>query len=262
MRADLLANSLKNLPSSPSSPGLAVRRSPRPSPSRSRRMRTGPSEDHATNAARSPTYPRSPNDSPRPQTLHPDIAASNSQSPSRDNFNHIAKQSPNLRSASSFATASGSETSSAVFSGSISQYSSRAFSPPPPMPLKEYSTLPEVVEDLELRPSKTTSIRSRRASINSSNPSKSIRKQQEKKSHWPFSRINKPLMTSSKTPTATFFASGRTLMLWNDIGAGEYNLEDLPSVSFRSIAMGEIELAAGGTRRCAVVAKMGPVSDS
>lgn len=56
-----------------------------------------------------------------------------------------------------------------------------------------------------------------------------------------------------------FYASGKNLLLWNHVGVGSYDLHSVPSLSFSKIATGEILLAAGGSRKTAVVSRDGPV---
>jgi len=51
-------------------------------------------------------------------------------------------------------------------------------------------------------------------------------------------------------------------MIWNDLGAGYYDLDTIPSVSFRVVTTGEVLVAAGGTRKCAIVCRNGSVNIS
>jgi hypothetical protein len=80
----------------------------------------------------------------------------------------------------------------------------------------------------------------------------------ERKSKWSFFRSNRST-TSSSIPASTFFTSGRALLIWNDLGAGCYDLDTIPSASFRIVTTGEVLMAAGGTRKCATVSKNGSV---
>jgi hypothetical protein len=61
--------------------------------------------------------------------------------------------------------------------------------------------------------------------------------------------------SSSSTPAAAFFASGKNLLIWNEHGAGYYDFDDLRSIPFQKINASGAWIAAGGTRRCAVVTK-------
>ena len=75
------------------------------------------------------------------------------------------------------------------------------------------------------------------------------------------------LFKSSRTaatsiPHSIFCASGKSLILWNELGAGCYDLHNADSIQFRRINAREIRLAAGGTTQFAVVTKIGTVSIS
>jgi hypothetical protein len=61
--------------------------------------------------------------------------------------------------------------------------------------------------------------------------------------------------SASSTPTSTFFASGNSLLIWNECGAGCYDLNNAHSIQFRRINASSVCAAAGGRRRCAVVVK-------
>lgn len=60
---------------------------------------------------------------------------------------------------------------------------------------------------------------------------------------------------SSSPPSFAFFASGTSLLLWNEVGAGHYDLKDTELPQFQRINASGVCLAAGGKKRCAVVVK-------
>ena len=68
--------------------------------------------------------------------------------------------------------------------------------------------------------------------------------------------------TTTSIPHAVFSASGKSLILWNEGGAGCYDLHNAESIQFRRINARNIRLAAGGAAHLAVVTKTGIVSFS
>jgi hypothetical protein len=68
--------------------------------------------------------------------------------------------------------------------------------------------------------------------------------------------------TTTSIPHAVFSASGKSLILWNERGAGCYDLHKAESIQFRRINARNIRLAAGGAAHLAVVTKTGTVSFS
>lgn len=68
-------------------------------------------------------------------------------------------------------------------------------------------------------------------------------------------KSNRSLSTIVFIPSYTFFACGKSLLLWNERGCGFYDLRDADSVSFRTINSCNVHIAAGGTDTCAIVAK-------
>ncbi len=60
---------------------------------------------------------------------------------------------------------------------------------------------------------------------------------------------------SSSPPSFAFFASGRSLLIWNEVGAGYYDLNDTELPLFQRIRASSVCTAAGGRRRCALVVK-------
>jgi hypothetical protein len=68
--------------------------------------------------------------------------------------------------------------------------------------------------------------------------------------------------TTTSIPHAVFSASGKSLILWNEGGAGCYDLHKAESIQFRRINARNIRLAAGGAAHLAVVTKTGTVSFS
>lgn len=64
---------------------------------------------------------------------------------------------------------------------------------------------------------------------------------------------------ASSTPSAAFFTCGKSLLLWNERGAGCYDLHNAESIGFRRINASNVRIAAGGAGKCAVVSKSGTV---
>lgn len=148
----------------------------------------------------------------------------------------------------------GSTSSPSYHSETLSRPSSRTFSPPPFPSQDETTDLPEVVEPLKKKvssPAAPQSIRSDNTDTSSSIILPPSRK-------WPF-KSRRGLKGASKIPSATFYTSGRTLLLWNDRGACTYNLKNSLSLTHHIITAGDIVLAAGGTRKVGVISRNGPV---
>lgn len=145
----------------------------------------------------------------------------------------------------------GSSSALSHYSDVLSRPSSRTFSPPPFPTPEETTNLPEVVASHLSKFSSPSSLPSIRSDASSSIFQSSSRK-------WPFKSRRGPKGASS-IPSATFFTSGRTLLLWNDRGACSYDLQNKLAISHRIITPGDILLAAGGTRKSGVVIRNGPV---
>ena len=60
---------------------------------------------------------------------------------------------------------------------------------------------------------------------------------------------------SSSPPLFAFFASGTSLLLWNEVGAGHYDLKDTELPQFQRINARGVCTAAGGRKRCSLVIK-------
>lgn len=56
-------------------------------------------------------------------------------------------------------------------------------------------------------------------------------------------------------PSSAFFASGSSLLIWNEMGAGCYDFNNTESIQFRRINASGVCMAAGGKKRCAVAIK-------
>ena len=61
--------------------------------------------------------------------------------------------------------------------------------------------------------------------------------------------------SASSVPSFAFFASGNGLLIWNDAGAGCYDLDDILSLPFRRINATGVCAAAGGSKRCVIVVR-------
>jgi hypothetical protein len=68
--------------------------------------------------------------------------------------------------------------------------------------------------------------------------------------------------TATSIPHAVFSTSGKSLVLWNEFGAGCYDLHNAGSIQFRRINAHDVRLAAGGAAYLAVVTKTGIVNFS
>ena len=68
------------------------------------------------------------------------------------------------------------------------------------------------------------------------------------------------MASTTSVPQAVFSASGKSLVLWNELGAGCYDLNNAESIQFRRINARDVRLAAGGAAHLAVVTKIGTVS--
>jgi hypothetical protein len=136
-------------------------------------------------------------------------------------------------------------------SDSLSRPSSRNFSASPFPTQEETTALPEVFEPPKSKLSNLTSPRSIQSDAGSSIFQSPTRK-------WPFISRRGPKGAFS-IPSAKFFTSGRALLLWNDRGVCLYDLQNILSISHRTITPGDILLAAGGTRKTGVVSRNGPV---
>jgi hypothetical protein len=135
-------------------------------------------------------------------------------------------------------------------SGSLSRPSSRNITPSQFPTRRETTDLPEVVETQRPKLSDYTSNQSLPSDASSSILRPTSRK-------WPFK--SRRAQAASNAPSATFFASGRALLLWNDRGACYYDLQNMISVSRHIITLGDILLAAGGTWKSGTVSRNGPV---
>ena len=56
-------------------------------------------------------------------------------------------------------------------------------------------------------------------------------------------------------PSSAFFASGSSLLIWNELGAGCYDFNNTESIQFRRINASGVCMAAGGKSRCVVAIK-------
>ena len=68
------------------------------------------------------------------------------------------------------------------------------------------------------------------------------------------------MASTSSVPQSIFSASGKSLILWNELGAGCYDLNNAESIQFRRINARDVRLAAGGAAHLAVITKIGTVS--
>lgn len=65
--------------------------------------------------------------------------------------------------------------------------------------------------------------------------------------------------TRASTPSFSFYASGKRLLLWNERGFGYYDLHDSNSIKFHKINSFNIRMAAGGHNICAIIRTIGTV---
>jgi hypothetical protein len=155
------------------------------------------------------------------------------------------------KSSSPVTTYVGSSSAFSHYSETLSRPTSRTFSPPPFPTLDETTALPEVVVPRRSKLSSPISPQSI-----SSDTSSSIFQSPSRK--WGLKSRRGP-KGASNVPSATFFTSGRSLLLWNDRGACFYDLQNMLATSYRTITPGDILLAAGGTLKTGVVCRNGPV---
>jgi hypothetical protein len=175
----------------------------------------------------------------------------------------IPGDSRSLHKAASVTTTLSNSTDS-TYPDEYSRHSTRTYSPTPHSSItqiqtpgelptqEECTTLPEVVGAMN-------------HSKPGSNTPLSIRSKESRHSHrnsvsnkpWSIFKGNRGVSRISGTPTAAFFTSGKSLLLWNDLGAIYYELENMPSINAKLITAGDIQIAAGGTMKSAVVAKFG-----
>ncbi|KUJ19505.1 uncharacterized protein LY89DRAFT_780432 [Mollisia scopiformis] len=155
------------------------------------------------------------------------------------------------KSSSPTITYVGSTSSLSYHSENLSRPTSRTFSPPPFPTTDETTDLPEVVAPVRSKLASPTSPQSIASDASSSIIQSPSRK-------WLF-KSRRGYKGTSKIPSATFFTSGRTLLLWNERGACSYDLQNILSISHRIVTTGDILLAAGGTRKIGVVSKTGPI---
>lgn len=66
---------------------------------------------------------------------------------------------------------------------------------------------------------------------------------------------NSSTANTASPPVASFSASGTTLLVWNDFGAGCYSTNDIDCMTFTRISTSPIHMAAGGVKRCVLAAK-------
>jgi len=136
-------------------------------------------------------------------------------------------------------------------SESLSRPSSRTFSASTFPTQEETTALPEVFQPSKSKLSSITSPQSIKSDAGSGIFQSPSRK-------WPF-KSRRGLKGAFSVPSATFFTSGRALLLWNDKGVCSYDLQNILSISYRIITPGDILLGAGGTRKTGIVSRNGPV---
>ncbi|KAI9893088.1 MAG: hypothetical protein M1814_000635 [Vezdaea aestivalis] len=114
--------------------------------------------------------------------------------------------------------------------------------------------LPEVVSDPPSHMSDSQSISSGRAGYS---PSVFSQPSPATKKFGVLSSIFKSDKAAVSLPFAAFFASGKRLALWNDRGAGCYNLDDPERFTFQpwNTSIGVL-MAAGGTVKSAVISRV------
>jgi hypothetical protein len=169
----------------------------------------------------------------------------------------VTSRSPSLRKIPSIGTTCLSSSSSNCL-GQSSYASSRTFSPPPFPSQADCTTLPEVVQPVRTKSSRPMSILSDGTS-GASSKSRVSSRNLERKPKWSLFKSSRGATNASLTPSTAFFTSGRTLLIWSELGSGCYELDTMPSTSFRIVTTGEVLIAAGGTRKCAAVNKTGSV---
>lgn len=154
------------------------------------------------------------------------------------------------------------------FGGAHSNFSSpnlsiaATISPRSPMfQLTDVDDLPEVVTEsappISPRPESLFSKYSESDST-SLTPKNSSRRQ------YTWQSLFKPSRSMSSVlslPKCAFFASGRTLLLWNQRGLGFYDFSHVESVVFRRVISCNVQVAAGGTNQFAIVSKIERVSN-
>jgi len=166
----------------------------------------------------------------------------------------IVRSNSNLQKVPSTTTVFSASTQSTGYSDPLSRPTSGTYTTRS-MPTQEQCTaLPEVLNVAA-------------HSSNQSPKSMSIRSGQSRQSSrnqlttpWSLFKSSKGGAPTSSVPTATFFASGRTLLLWNELGAICYELDNISLMVSRQIISGDVQIAAGGTRKCAVITRTGSVS--
>jgi len=126
----------------------------------------------------------------------------------------VTSRSPSLRKIPSVATTCLSSGSSNIL-GQSSYASSRTFSPPPLPSQAECTNLPEVVQPVRIKNSRPVSILSDGTSSVSSKSRFSSRNL-ERKPKWSLFKSSRSTNPSS-IPATEFFASGKALLIWNDL---------------------------------------------
>lgn len=160
----------------------------------------------------------------------------------------------NLHKVPSDTTVYSHSTDSTIYLGASSRASSETYSPHPLPSQEQCTTLPEVVNaETYSKHTSPTAMSTRSGESRPSPRNQAVRP-------WSiFKGSSRGVAHASSIPSAAFFTSGRTLLLWNELGAICYELDGMPVTRARQIISGDVQVAAGGTRKCATVTKSGSV---
>lgn len=145
-------------------------------------------------------------------------------------------------------------TDSTVYLGASSRASSGTYSPHPLPSQEQCTTLPEVVNPETYSKNTSPTVMSIRSGESRPSPRNHATRP------WSiFKGSSRGVAHVSSIPSTAFFTSGRALLLWNELGAICYDLESIPVAQAKQIISGDVQIAAGGTRKCATVTKSGSV---
>ena len=129
----------------------------------------------------------------------------------------------------------------------------------PRLPTINIENYPEVVEQSLPKPlaPRSVSSRSRESVLSRPNHGTGTRKTFSWQS---FLKPNRGSSSHVSIPSFAFSACGKTLLLWNERGAGCYDLHNADLIEFRGVNACNVCMAAGGTNKCAIVYKSGMVN--
>ncbi|KPI37495.1 uncharacterized protein AB675_10265 [Cyphellophora attinorum] len=117
---------------------------------------------------------------------------------------------------------------------------------------------PELVSPDALRSGRALtapSIRSEDSQSFARPPTISAATMKQKKWHKGIFGTSSTTVTTASAPSSVFSASGTSLLVWNELGAGYYSTNDVDAMDFARLSAFHVHIAAGGIKRFALVVK-------